>query len=59
MTDQQYSLATLEPLEQRDVTAEAVAVIDEALARMMQRELIASGEVADLLLDLRMLLTDR
>ncbi len=59
MTDQQFSTATLEPLGQRDVTAEAVAVIDQALARMMQRELIAAGEVADLLLDLRMLLSDR
>ena len=37
--------------------AEAIAVIDTALAQMMQRELVASGEVADLLLDLRTLLT--
>ena len=40
-----------------DVIAEAVDVIDRALAQMMQRELVASGEMADLLLDLRMLLT--
>ena len=34
------------------------AVINEAaLARMMQRELVSSGEVADLLLDVRTLLT--
>lgn len=39
------------------VLAEAVAVIDGALAQMMQRELVSSGEVADLLLDVRMLLT--
>ena len=39
------------------VVDEAVRVIDEALAQMMQRELVSSGEVADLLLDLRMLLT--
>jgi hypothetical protein len=39
------------------VVAEAVAVIDGALAQMMQRELVSSGEVADLLLDVRMLLT--
>ena len=39
------------------VLADAVAVIDRALAQMMQRELVSSGEVADLLLDVRMLLT--
>ena len=39
------------------VINEALSVIDSALARMMQRELVSSGEVADLLLDVRMLLT--
>lgn len=39
------------------VINEALGVIDGALARMMQRELVSSGEVADLLLDVRMLLT--
>lgn len=39
------------------VVTEAVSVIDAALAQMMQRELVSSGEVADLLLDVRMLLT--
>jgi hypothetical protein len=39
------------------VVAEAVSVIDGALAQMMQRELVSTGEVADLLLDVRMLLT--
>ncbi len=39
------------------VLSEAVSVIDGALAQMMQRELVSSGEVADLLLDVRMLLT--
>jgi hypothetical protein len=60
MTDQQYSdTQTLDP-ESGDhaaVVTEAVAVIDGALARMMQRDLVSSGEVADLLLDLRTLLT--
>ena len=37
--------------------AEALAVIDEALGRIIARELMSSGEVADLLLDVRMLLT--
>lgn len=40
------------------VINEALSVIDGALAKMMQRELVSSGEVADLLLDVRTLLTD-
>jgi|APDOM4702015248_1054824.scaffolds.fasta_scaffold506167_2 hypothetical protein len=39
------------------VVAEAVRVIDQALTQMMQRELVSSNEVADLLLDVRSLLT--
>lgn len=39
------------------VVAEALAVIDKALGEMLNRELVSSGEVADLLLDLRSLLT--
>jgi hypothetical protein len=60
MTDQQYSdTQTLDPesADHAAVVTEAVAVIDGALARMMQRDLVSSGEVADLLLDLRTLLT--
>jgi hypothetical protein len=37
--------------------AEAVTVIDKALAEMLRRELVSAGEVGDLLLDLRSLLT--
>jgi hypothetical protein len=44
-------------IDRSAVVAEAVAVIDGALAKMMQRELVSSGEVADLLLDVRTLLT--
>lgn len=51
MTDERIDTST-EP-----VIAEAVSVIDGALAKMMQRELVSSGEVADLLLDVRTLLT--
>ncbi len=40
------------------VINEALGVIDQALAKMMQRELVSTGEVADLLLDVRTLLTD-
>ena len=46
-----------EQVQREAVVAEAVSVIDGALAHMMQRELVSSGEVADLLLDVRMLLT--
>jgi hypothetical protein len=60
MTDQEIALTPtleLDPIVERNAAlAEAVSVIDGALAQMMQRELVSSGEVADLLLDLRMLL---
>jgi len=61
MTDQE--ITDMPTLEVPDVdpapavVTEAVSVIDAALAQMMQRELVSSGEVADLLLDVRMLLT--
>lgn len=62
MTDQEISetssVDTDEAAVARNaVLTEAVTVIDGALAQMMQRELVSSGEVADLLLDVRMLLT--
>jgi hypothetical protein len=58
MTDQvDAPVQTLDPPDRNAVLAEAVSVIDNALAQMMQRELVSSGEVADLLLDVRTLLT--
>lgn len=42
---------------QSDAIAEAITVIDKALAEMLRRELVSAGEVGDLLLDLRSLLT--
>ena len=39
------------------VITEALGVIDKALSEMLQRELVSTGEVADLLLDVRLLLT--
>lgn len=39
------------------VITEALTVIDKALAEMLHRELVSTGEVADLLLDVRTLLT--
>ena len=48
---------TTRPESHDAVIAEALAVIDGALGQMMSRELVSSGEVADLLLDVRSLLT--
>jgi hypothetical protein len=48
---------TDERIDSDAVITEALTVIDSALARMMQRELVSTGEVADLLLDVRTLLT--
>jgi hypothetical protein len=39
-----------------DVISEALALIDRGLGDMRHRELISTGEVADLLLDVRSLL---
>ncbi len=39
------------------VINEALSVIDKALAQMMRRELVSSGEITDVLLDVRTLLT--
>lgn len=39
------------------VISEALAVIDKALGQLMQRELVSAGEVTDVLLDVRSLLT--
>jgi hypothetical protein len=55
MTDQQLTAA---PTTDRNeaVIREALEVIDGALAQMLRRELVSTGEVADLLLDVRTLL---
>ena len=42
-----------------EVIREALSVIDQALGQIMSRELMSSGEVADVLLDVRMLLTTK
>ncbi len=39
-----------------DTIAEALAVIDRGLGEMLNRELVSTDEVADLLLDVRLLL---
>jgi hypothetical protein len=40
------------------VIAEAILVIDKALGEMGQRQLVSSSEIADVLLDVRQLLTE-
>jgi hypothetical protein len=65
MTDQQLTAPRIadgdEARSDQDrsetVIREALDVIDGALAKMTQREIVSSGEVADLLLDVRTLLT--
>lgn len=48
----------LQMIETREsVVTEAIAIIDKALAEMLRRELVSATEVADLLLDLRSLLS--
>lgn len=60
MTDQQNVTDGMsdETASNDAVLNEALGVIDGALAKMMQRDLVSTGEVADLLLDVRTLLTD-
>jgi len=43
-------------LHEIEVINEALAVIDRGLSVMQHRELVSTSEVADLLLDLRLLL---
>lgn len=46
-------------LRDQDVITEALQVIDRALGEMLHRELVSTDEVADLLLDVRTLLTQQ
>jgi hypothetical protein len=39
-----------------EVIHEALVIIDKALSEMLRRELVSTGEVADVLLDVRSLL---
>lgn len=47
---------TMAAVDSRIVT-DAIDVIDRALSQMVKRELVSSGEVSDLLLDVRNLLS--
>ncbi|HEY2814812.1 MAG TPA: hypothetical protein VGJ03_15205 [Acidimicrobiales bacterium] len=59
-----FSAMMVELLEKRmtetrelDVITEALAIIDRGLGEMLHRELVSTDEVADLLLDVRTLLS--
>ena len=41
---------------EHEAISEALAVIDESLGRLHQRELVSSSEVSDVLLDVRSIL---
>ncbi len=48
---------TMTETKEPKIITEALAVIDKGLAEMLHRELVSTNEVADLLLDVRTLLT--
>lgn len=43
---------------ERDIIAEALAIIDRSLGELNRRELVSTSEITDLLLDVRSLLVD-
>lgn len=43
---------------EKDVIAEALAVIDRSLGQLVHRELVSTAEMTDLLLDVRSLLAE-
>ncbi len=53
-------MTDLEELDVTDVTPidEALALIDKGLGGLTERQLVSASEVADLLLDVRSLLSD-
>ena len=58
-TNSTTGAVALEDRPERDVDAvlaSVIAMVDEALGRMLQRELVSSNEVTDVLLDLRSVL---
>lgn len=56
-TMQQIEVADVETHGVDGAISEALALIDRGLGDMMHRELVSTDEVADLLLDVRLLLT--
>ncbi len=47
---------TMTETSEPKIISDALAVIDRGLSEMLHRELVSTDEVADLLLDVRMLL---
>jgi hypothetical protein len=45
--------------EREELIIEALALIDRGISEMQHRELVSTDEVADLLLDVRLLLTSQ
>jgi hypothetical protein len=45
--------------EREELIVEALALIDQGISEMQHRELVSTDEVADLLLDVRLLLTSQ
>lgn len=56
-TMQQIEVPAVEANGADDAISEALALIDRGLGDLMHRELVSTDEVADLLLDVRLLLT--
>lgn len=52
------SIEMTDVTEREDVITEALALIDRGLGDMQHRELVSTDEVSDLLLDVRLLLTN-
>ncbi len=54
-------MTELEQLDESQLTTldEAVALIDERLGGLTERNLVSASEVTDLLLDVRMLLSEK
>jgi len=51
--------STMTETTEPTIITEALAVIDKGLADMLHRELVSTDEVADLLLDVRSMLTEK
>ncbi len=52
-------VAAMTDTTELDVITEALAIIDRGLGEMLHRELVSTDEVADLLLDVRLLLANK
>lgn len=60
-TAEEFAVTELEELDVTDLTTieEALALIDKGLGGLTERQLVSASEMADLLLDVRSLLSDK